>query len=194
MQTVLTDDTSAPVQRVLQGEPEAGPVYLADQAQVIVATAEARVEDGQLHLDQFTPLAEAQRFHVDRVDVIATAQGDRQTVAPLRPEQSRFRALVFDAYGGQCAVTGCAIEALLDAAHLRPWRTHNKACDGVLLRCDLHRLFDAGLLTIGPDYRVRARASGYEDLDGRKIRLPKRRADWPRLPICEDTVSSRATD
>ena len=181
MQTVMTDDTSAPVQRVLQGEPEAGPVYLADQAQVIVATAEARVEDGQLHLDQFTPLAEAQRFHVDRVDVIATALADRQTVAPLRPEQSRFRTLVFDAYGGQCAVTGCAIVVLLDAAHLRPWRTHNQACDGVLLRCDLHRLFDAGLLTIGTDYRVGSQAHGYEELNGRKLRLPRNRQDWPKL-------------
>jgi hypothetical protein len=40
---------------------------------------------------------------------------------------------------------------------------------------------DAGLLTIGPDYRVVTNAGGYEHFSGVKLHLPKRRRDWPKL-------------
>jgi hypothetical protein len=43
-----------------------------------------------------------------------------------------------------------------------------------------HRLMDAGLLTIGPVYRVATDARGYEDLNSIKLHLPKRRKDWPK--------------
>ena len=46
------------------------------------------------------------------------------------------------AYGGRCAVTGCAVPELLDAAHLMPWRI---ADEGILLRVDIHRMIDRGL-------------------------------------------------
>jgi hypothetical protein len=68
-----------------------------------------------------------------------------------RPEQGQFRDAVFRACGGQCVVSGCAVPEALEAAHLlgRDWREgHNSATDGILLRRDLHNLYDRGLLRI----------------------------------------------
>lgn len=69
----------------------------------------------------------------------------------VRPDQARFRKAVFLACNGQCVVSGCGIPEALDAAHLagRNWRDgHNEGSDGVLLRRDLHALYDKGLLLL----------------------------------------------
>jgi len=72
----------------------------------------------------------------------------------LRPEQAAFRKRVGDAWGWRCAITGEDVPEALDAAHLpgASWRVgDNEATDGILLRADLHRLLDAGLLRIEGD-------------------------------------------
>ncbi|WP_244103163.1 HNH endonuclease [Burkholderia gladioli] len=69
----------------------------------------------------------------------------------VRPQQAAFRRAVFVAYGGKCAISGCDVPEALEAAHLhgRDWRDgHNQASDGVLLRRDLHGLYDQGLLDL----------------------------------------------
>jgi hypothetical protein len=76
----------------------------------------------------------------------------------VRTEQGAFRKAVFLGCGGRCVVSGCSIPEALDAAHLegRSWRDgHNAASDGILLRRDLHALYDAGLLTLADDMLVR---------------------------------------
>ena len=63
---------------------------------------------------------------------------------------------------------------MLDAAHLpgTSWRTgENEATDGILLRADLHRLLDAGLLRID-DGVVRVAAGSYAALDGTRLVSP----------------------
>lgn len=75
----------------------------------------------------------------------------------VRTEQRTFRESVFYAYGGRCAISGCSVPEALEAAHLtgRDWRRgHNSASDGVLLRRDLHTLYDRGLLRILDDGQV----------------------------------------
>jgi len=81
----------------------------------------------------------------------------RFAAVATRPEQAAFRSAVYEAYGGKCALSGCAIASLLDAAHRpgRDWRGgDNRAEDGVLLRADLHRLLDAGLMTLEENGQV----------------------------------------
>ncbi len=78
----------------------------------------------------------------------------RFAVQATRPEQAAFRRAVFERYNGKCALTGCEIACLLDAAHLpdRNWREgHNDAADGILLRADLHRLLDSGHIALAKD-------------------------------------------
>ena len=92
---------------------------------------------------------------------------------PLRPNQFAFRRRVYEAWGGKCAITGCAIPDVLDAAHIGgpgAWRTGNDAGDGILLRVDLHRLYDAGKLTIDKDGRISCGVPDYEWVDGLVVR------------------------
>lgn len=94
----------------------------------------------------------------------------------VRPDQAVFRRLVFEAYDGRCAISGCDLASVLDAAHLdgRNWRLgHNGAKDGILLRKDLHALYDAKLLTItdGLVYVAGTARKYYEQFHGQKIRV-----------------------
>jgi hypothetical protein len=70
-----------------------------------------------------------------------------------RQGQPKFRQELLRAYNGRCAVTGCDVEAALEAAHIIPYNgpQTNHVSNGLLLRADLHTLFDLGLWTIHPD-------------------------------------------
>lgn len=95
--------------------------------------------------------------------------------------QGTFRTRVTDAYGRRCAVTGERTLPVLEAAHIKPYAQQgpNRVDNGLLLRSDLHRLFDRGLVTIEPDrltFRVSERirddySNGrvYYELDGRPL-------------------------
>ena len=102
-----------------------------------------------------------------------------------RPDQRRFRRAVLDAYGGRCAVTGCDVAEALEAAHVADWRCENDVGAGLLLRVDLHRLLERGLLVIDADWTVRATPPWYRALVGRRLRLPPNRLHWPRLATHE---------
>ncbi len=97
---------------------------------------------------------------------------DEVRIVSARPGQSEFRRRVLEAWVGRCAISGCEEPKVLEAAHLGgrgAWRNQNTAVDGILLRVDLHRLFEAGLLTIEPNGTVRCGVAGYEQFDGEKI-------------------------
>ncbi len=75
-----------------------------------------------------------------------------------REDQPKFRELLKDAYQGKCAISQYDVERVIEAAHIFPYRGPQTDClwNGILLRLDLHRLFDSYLLTIdAQDYRVR---------------------------------------
>ncbi|MFZ3173400.1 MAG: HNH endonuclease [Thiobacillus sp.] len=69
-----------------------------------------------------------------------------------RRGQRAFRSKLLRIYGGRCAITACSIEAILEAAHVTPYLgpDTNKAGNGMLLRADIHTLWDLGLVAINP--------------------------------------------
>lgn len=71
---------------------------------------------------------------------------------PRRADARAFRDQVVMSFGGRCCVSGCTTESALEAAHIRPYNGHksNKLSNGLALRADLHRLFDADLLAVEP--------------------------------------------
>ncbi len=72
--------------------------------------------------------------------------------------QARFREKLLDAYGARCAITGTAVASTLQAAHIVPYRgpQTNAVGNGILLRADIHNLFDMGLIQIEPTtYKIR---------------------------------------
>jgi HNH endonuclease len=70
--------------------------------------------------------------------------------------QGAFRVLVTEAYHRRCAVTGERTLPVLEAAHIKPYAKSgpNLTRNGLLLRSDLHKLFDIGYLTVTPELRV----------------------------------------
>lgn len=78
-----------------------------------------------------------------------------ETVARIKRQQN-FRYTMETVYGGKCALTGETCTDLLDAAHIIEVnaRGGNGTTNGILLRTDLHRLFDRNLLTIDESGRV----------------------------------------
>lgn len=74
--------------------------------------------------------------------------------------QGAFRVLVTDAYQRRCAITGERTLPVLEAAHIKPYASEgpNLTKNGLLLRSDLHKLFDIGYLTVTPDYHVEVSA------------------------------------
>ncbi|NBC02455.1 MAG: HNH endonuclease [Bacteroidetes bacterium] len=70
--------------------------------------------------------------------------------------QSAFRAMVTDAYKYRCAITKEKTLPVLEAAHIKPYSNSgpNLTKNGLLLRSDMHILFDKGYMTVTNDHRV----------------------------------------
>ncbi|MEM9939364.1 MAG: HNH endonuclease [Pseudomonadota bacterium] len=104
-----------------------------------------------------------------------------------RQGQGHFRKSLLRAYEGRCAITNCDITELLDAAHILPHRrmASNITSNGILLRTDIHTLFDLGLIEIDPrtlKCEVRSELKNsetYAALDGVTLREPVEQSDRP---------------
>jgi hypothetical protein len=70
-----------------------------------------------------------------------------------RPDQRAFSETIRTNYRGRCAVTECVTRAALEAAHIRVQRgvDFNSPANGILLRSDIHALFDGLLITLSED-------------------------------------------
>jgi putative restriction endonuclease len=106
--------------------------------------------------------------------------------ALVRPRlgQGAFRVLVTDSYARRCAISGEKTLPALDAAHIRPFADGgaHEASNGILMRRDIHSLFDAGYVTITPklEFEVSSRireefenGRHYYELHGRTIGTPE---------------------
>jgi hypothetical protein len=82
-----------------------------------------------------------------------TERKKRLAEQATRPDQATFSDAVRQNYGNVCAVTGCTTRAALDAAHIRveDGKDDNSSENGILLRKDVHALFDAHLVTLTED-------------------------------------------
>lgn len=69
-----------------------------------------------------------------------------------RPNQAKFRRAVFEMFGARCLVTGCEALLAIEAAHVLPVANGgaDEGWNGIPLRADLHRLFDADAVSINP--------------------------------------------
>ncbi len=115
--------------------------------------------------------------------------GAPQLVRP-RLGQGTFRVAVTQAYHGACAVSGEHSLPVLDVAHIRGYSEGgpHDVRNGLLLRTDIHRLFDRGYVTVTPGHRFEVsrrlreefeNGKTYYALHGGVIQLPDRAADRP---------------
>lgn len=120
----------------------------------------------------------------------------------VRLGQGAFRIMVTDAYARRCAISGEKALPVLQAAHIRPVAEggEHRLDNGLLMRSDVHALFDRGYVTVTPEHRVLVSRKLKEDFDngepyyrfhGTKIRLPDRAEEQPSRELLEwhaDTV------
>jgi putative restriction endonuclease len=117
-------------------------------------------------------------------------------LAPYRLGQRSFQAVVLDAYHRRCAISGTHIPPVLQAAHIRPVTAggEHRLDNGMLLRSDVHTLFDRGYLGVDTKYRLRVSPRLREDFgngdqfyakEGELIELPERRVDRPERHFLE---------
>jgi len=108
--------------------------------------------------------------------------GKPLTIFP-RLGQGSFRVIVTDAYQRRCAVTREKTLPALEAAHIRPFSENGPHAvhNGLLLRSDIHRLFDSGYVTVTSDHRFEVskrikeefdNGEEYNALNGNKIWIP----------------------
>jgi predicted restriction endonuclease len=103
-----------------------------------------------------------------------------------RPGQRKFKSELMKAYGGCCSITGCSVEAVLEAAHIIPYlgaKTDHPS-NGLLLRVDIHKLFDNYYLSINPhtnkvEIAAVLKNTCYEKLAGQPLRMPKSKTERP---------------
>lgn len=112
-------------------------------------------------------------------DVERDLRNYEQTLVAVREGQGKFRQQLLCAYGSRCAFTQYDVTEGLEAAHVRPYRgAHtNETRNGLLLRADIHNLFDYGIVGVDPEkltviLNSRAINSKYAPLHGRRLFLP----------------------
>lgn len=120
---------------------------------------------------------------------------------PQRLGQQAFKGVVLDAYHHRCAITSAKIRPVLQAAHILPLPQggEHRIDNGLLLRSDVHIMFDRGYLSIDPKHRLLVSPRLREDFgngeefysrSGMQIELPERKADRPHREFLEWHVDS----
>lgn len=164
---------------------------------------ELRLSDTKASVAEFLgtlfALVEARR-QADRLDV-----QDIDLISPMgeapdrvlrsvqeRQGQQDFRANLLVAYNGRCAISGADAKEALEAAHIIPYNESslNHVSNGLLLRADLHTLFDQGLIWINPETWTveiadELKVTTYVEFENKRLQLPHKRskrpnADWLR--------------
>ncbi|MBA9076037.1 MULTISPECIES: HNH endonuclease [Rufibacter] len=143
------------------------------ESEMLRAQAEgARIEDRNLIPEQDLP-------HEGKV---------REQMVKVRVNQAFFRRAVLASYNSTCCITGLQTPTLLVAGHIRPWSVDEKnrlnPHNGLAINALHDKAFEAGLLTITPEYVVKVspmlkEAGGAHDdffhkYNGKSMILPSR--------------------
>ena len=144
--------------------------------------------EGRRILDECLDRAQtgARYWNVDLpVEVVAEGAARYGSPVLVRPRlgQGLFSLTVREAYSGACAVTHEHSGPVLEAAHIMPYGRggQHRVDNGLLLRRDLHRLYDLGYVTVTADHVFRVGDSlrdefkngrSYYSLNGSEISVP----------------------
>jgi len=114
----------------------------------------------------------------------------REVLSRVRMGQGAFRVEVLDGYHRRCAITGEKTLPVLEAAHIKPYAEEgpHALSNGLLLRSDMHKLFDDGYLTVTPDLKVEVSKRIREEFENGKEYY---RFHGEPLMILPDNVKNR---
>ena len=179
----LTVDGHRKVEDRLAGEPKAQAVtvqQVAEAMQVILGALRTEQLDS-FKLRGPEPTQSAIEPNIpETVPVVEMVATDERTLQAIwtRRGQSEFRAKLLTVYGARCAVTNCDAEEALEAAHITPFAAERnyEVSNGIIMRADIHTLFDLFLVSIQPDtntvWFAPALLSHYGEFHGQAGRFP----------------------
>lgn len=160
------------------------------------------------HADYFAAIVErllkqrpSEIIDDDENAVKATWQHSGPMFGRARPTRRRmgqgaFKLALLRPYEGRCAITRQDVRPVLEAAHIHPVAAGglHRFDNGLLLRADVHRLFDKGYLSVTPSLEVRisprlrevfSEAMEYEALHGRPLSVPRKKSERPSRDALE---------
>jgi putative restriction endonuclease len=117
----------------------------------------------------------------------------KEILTKVRLGQGAFRILITDAYSRKCSISGEKTLPVLEAAHIKPYAESGPhfISNGLLLRSDLHKLFDTGYMTITVEHKVEVSKKIKEEFENGKeyykyhgsplFTLPGRPMDKPEV-------------
>lgn len=118
---------------------------------------------------------------------------EKKAWVQIRQHQAKFKEALIKDWGARCAISECKVRSVLEGAHINPYsvlRDYSK-WNGLLLRADIHKLFDAYLLSLDADGFVHVHSDVkdtlYTTLNGKRVTFPKKK--W--LPKLTDTLAER---
>lgn len=123
-------------------------------------------------------------------EIVSSVRYGAPILVKPRLGQGAFRVVVTDAYERRCAISGEKTLPILDAAHIRSYADGgaHEGSNGLLLRTDIHKLFDLGYVSLDErrkfvvSRRLREdfdNGKHYYDLHGSEARLPTTHAANP---------------
>ena len=139
----------------------------------------------------------ARRLDAGQAEESETARYGEAILTKPRLGQGGFRVVVTEAYKRRCAITGESTLPVLEAAHILPFAEQgpHEISNGMLLRSDFHKLFDIGLVTVTPTYRIEVgsrikeewfNGKSYYRLHGKTLAtLPDRDSDKPSAAMLQ---------
>ena len=138
------------------------------------------------HLEQ-SRIALAQEGYFDPGNIEDERKRTLREIAQ-RQGQPEFRRDLLIAYGHRCCITGCNAVDALEASHIVPYcgPKSNHVTNGLLLRSDIHTLFDLDLIGINPKtlkvaVAARLQRTCYGALSGQELRAPRAAGSRPSL-------------
>jgi putative restriction endonuclease len=129
-------------------------------------------------------------------ETLSPAYGN-SVLTKVRLGQGAFRVLVTDAYSRRCSITGEKTLPVLEAAHIKPYAESGPhfISNALLLRSDMHKLFDVGYITITNDLRIEVSSRIKEEFQNGKeyyqyhgknlLILPHRNIDKPNVKFID---------
>lgn len=124
-------------------------------------------------------------------NIVSEPREENKYEVNRRIGQNNFKAKLLKAYNNKCCISGETIPELLEAAHIQNYKNvlSNHVQNGLLLRVDIHRLFDNNLIYIDNDYVIHVSSliegTYYRQYDGKKLNLPKASNQYPLLDALE---------
>lgn len=153
----------------------------------------------QLSEEKFQQLQQYAEGVTECHNILALPHSEVELERVLREVKQRlgqgdFRQALIEAYKGKCQVTDCNAVDALEAAHIIPHSNvaSNDPSNGLLLRADIHTLFDRDLLGVNPDslvVAVKEKLSGtcYERLEGKTLSI----SDNPAVRPSKESLQGR---